>query len=98
MIGVPHAKNMPFLRTIYDGIKKRMYQFQQSIRKQLETLSRDEDQYDNDLSYVKKFFEEKNKNIEHKEYFSDQQLIVTLLDFFTGGSGTGKNIVLKLCS
>ena len=84
---------MPLLKTIYDGIKKRMYHFQQSIKKQLETLSSDEDQYD-DISYVKKFFEEKNKSIEHKEYFSDQQLIVSLLDFFTGGSGTGKNIKL----
>merc|ERR1712043_15392 len=38
------------------------------------------------ISYVDKFLQEKKSR--ENEYFSDKQLIVTLLDFFTGGSGT----------
>ena len=39
------------------------------------------------MSYVEKFLQEKSREND-EYYFSDKQLIVTLLDFFTGGSGT----------
>ena len=57
----------------------------QSIIKELQQLKHDSND-DQVMSYVDKFLQEKKSR--ENEYFSDKQLIVTLLDFFTGGSGT----------
>ena len=72
------------LRNIYAQIKNCLDQFQQSIIKELQQLKHDEET--EVMSYVDKFLQEKKSR--ENEYFSDKQLIVTLLDFFTGGSGT----------
>ena len=74
-----------YLRNIYAQIKKCLHQFQQSIIKELQQLKHDEEETEV-MSYVDKFLQEKKSR--ENEYFSDKQLIVTLLDFFTGGSGT----------
>ena len=73
------------LRNIYAQIKKCLHQFQQSIIKELQQLKHDDEETEV-MSYVDKFLQEKKSR--ENEYFSDKQLIVTLLDFFTGGSGT----------
>ena len=87
MAGIPHAKDLPFLRNVYARVKGCMTKFQSRLSKVIDELPKDiDDQYETSSSYVQKFIDE--KNIESNKYFTNEQLIVSLLDFFTGGSGT----------
>ena len=38
--------------------------------------------------YIDVFLAEASKEGEGREHYTEEQLIVTLIDFFTGGSGT----------
>ena len=87
MAGIPHAKDLPFLRKVYARVKECMTKFQSRLSKVIDDLPKDVDVlYETNSSYVQKFLDE--KNIESNKYFTNEQLIVSLLDFFTGGSGT----------
>ncbi len=82
MAGVSYAKYFPPFQGIYSNIKTHMEKF----KSQLLTVMYegcDED----DSTYVHKFLAEQQAG-KNSARFTEEQLITSLFDFFTGGSGT----------
>lgn len=73
---IRHARYMPVLGNVYKRVKDHMDAFKDKIQKQMDLV-------DDDNCYVSRFDREKAS-----ETFTSEQLVCSLLDFFTGGSGT----------
>lgn len=79
--GVSYARHMPYLRGVYRSVKAHMEKFRKFLWDNVVDSSR----YDeNEFCYSALF----HKNSGSGQFFTNKQLIVSLLDFFTGGSGT----------
>ena len=78
MTGVPSLKLFP----PYSGIFAKVQNHMMTFKKQLLSYVDSED----DNSYAARFNEEARENSSGK--FTEEQLIASLFDFFTGGSGT----------
>jgi len=85
LVGIPYLKYIPPFSMIYNNIRGFMDIFKGYIKK---LLVEQKDTYDEDnlRGYVDYFLSE--SKITSEKHYSDRQLIVTLIDFFTGGSGT----------
>lgn len=80
---VKYAKDLPYLSRIYANVSTHMTTFKNQIEHFLKAASEDES------CYVSRFESAKLAlGSDENSSFSTQQLIVSLLDFFTGGSGT----------
>ena len=84
-VGIPYLKYIPPFSFIYNNIKHHMNKFKHYIENLLDGQKRTFDE-DNLRGYVDHFLAEVQHTSE--SHYSDKQLIVTLIDFFTGGSGT----------
>ena len=78
MTGIPYLKHFP----PYSGIFAKVQSHMMTFKKQLLRCIDSED----DNSYAARFNEARKSNEDGK--FTEEQLIASLFDFFTGGSGT----------
>ena len=78
MTGIPYLKHFQPYKGIFANVQSHMMTF----KKQLLSYVDSED----DNSYAARFNEEARENSSGK--FTEEQLIASLFDFFTGGSGT----------
>ena len=78
MTGIPYLKHFP----PYSGIFAKVQSHMMTFKKQLLRCIDSED----DNSYAARFNEARKFNEDGK--FTEEQLIASLFDFFTGGSGT----------
>nr|AKH03516.1 cytochrome P450 3076A2 [Paracyclopina nana] len=78
--GVAYARYMPYLSGVYRSVEMHM----EKLRKFLweKAVSRAERGNDDDCNYAALFHQSEG------EFATNKQLVVSLLDFFTGGSGT----------
>lgn len=85
LVGIPYLKYIPPFSFIYSNIKSNMDTFKQYIEN-LVTGQKQTFDEDSLRGYVDHYLSEVNRTSE--PHYTDKQLIVTLIDFFTGGSGT----------
>ena len=85
LVGIPYLKYVPPFSFIYNNIKFHMGKFKGHMSDLVHEQKKTFDE-DNLRGYVDHFLEENKKG--NETHYTDEQLIVTLIDFFTGGSGT----------
>nr|APH81378.1 cytochrome P450 CYP3038A1 [Tigriopus kingsejongensis] len=85
--GISYLKYIPPFSQIYKRIHKHMGIFKEFlsnfVQEEKASLSTDFDR-----GYIDSFLRAQARGREAGEYFSDQQLVISVQDFFTGGSGT----------
>ena len=85
LVGIPYLKYIPPFSFIYNNIKSHMDRFKVYMSDLVHEQKNSFDE-DNLRGYVDHFLKENKAGTE--SHYTDKQLIVTLIDFFTGGSGT----------
>ena len=80
LVGVAGLRHVPPFRGFYKVIEAQMKAFKAFL------LSYVEDESANASGYIELF--ESNKNDDPGSFFHRKQLVVSMQDFFTGGSGT----------
>lgn len=80
LVGVDHLKYLPIMRGYYKEIESQMNAFKTFLLEYVENESA------NASGYIQ-LFEEGSGN-GSSEYFTKKQLVISMQDFFTGGSGT----------
>jgi len=85
LVGIPYLKYIPPFSFIYNNIKSHMDKFKVHMSDLVHEQKSSFDE-ENMRGYIDHFLEENKKG--NETHYTDKQLIVTLIDFFTGGSGT----------
>jgi len=85
LVAIRSLKYIPPFSFIYTNVKQNMDVFKQYMRNLVNSESKSFEE-DDIKGYIDCFIQERNKT--GSGYYEDEQLIVTLIDFFTGGSGT----------
>ncbi|XP_059093870.1 methyl farnesoate epoxidase-like [Tigriopus californicus] len=85
--GISFLKHIPPFRQIYHKIKAQMDIFKGFLR-QFVQEEKSSLPSDFDRGYIDSFLRAQAKGRVSGDYFTDEQLIISVQDFFTGGSGT----------
>nr|AKH03515.1 cytochrome P450 3076A1 [Paracyclopina nana] len=80
LVGVSYARYLPYFRGIFQGMQEHMGKFHQFLWK---IVAKPTDEHE--VTYKNLFQHQLGKG---GDFFTQKQLVISMLDFFTGGSGT----------